>query len=391
MPIQSLEITDFRNLQGVKLLPSPSVNWLIGSNGSGKTSVLESLYLVSTGKSFRSNNARQYINHDSGMCRVVTRIGDHPDSPLMTHVGVERDLQSGFSVRCNGESLRRLSELARLFPVVTFLPDSVELITGDPGVRREFVDWTMFHVEHLGDYLEVFRNFTVSLQNRNKLLKCLSDGSRAVDRSAIQELDVWDEQFSRWGSALSAHRGRFVEYLVETLNAVPELLGKDCLNPSYELSKLRISYHSGWSSERSLAEQLVFQRERDLDRGSTTSGPHRFDIRILYDGVPVKEFFSRGQIKHLTSLFKIAQARLFQLTQPEGQVIFLFDDAFSELDGRHAASIIAVVRSLGIQMFVTSVEPPESKGFSTHNHDKMFHVEHGTVCPVSVPIHREHN
>ncbi len=391
MPIQSLEITDFRNLRSVKLLPSPSVNWLIGSNGAGKTSILESLYLVSTGKSFRSNSARQYVNHESGKCLVVTRIGDDPDSPLMTHVGVERDVHSGFSVRCNGETLRRLSELARLFPVVTLLPDSVELITGDPGVRREFVDWTMFHVEHLGEYLEVYRNFSVSLQNRNKLLKCMSDGSRSVDKAAIQELDGWDEQFARWGESLTTLREEFVHHLVETLNSTPELLGSEFPNPSYELGKLRIAFYSGWSSERTLAEQILLQRDRDVERGSSTSGPHRFDIRVQYDGVAVKEFFSRGQLKHLTSLFKIAQARLFQQTHSKGEVIFLFDDAFAELDARHAKSIISVVRSLGIQMFVTSVEAPETKGFSTHKHDKMFHVEHGTVCPVSVPILREHN
>lgn len=391
MPIQSLEITDFRNLRFVQLLPSPSVNWLVGSNGSGKTSVLESLYLIGTGKSFRSNNARQYINHDVSKCLVVTSMAENASSLGGTRIGIERDTHGGFSARCNGESIRRLSELARLFPLVTLLPDSVELLTGDPVARREFVDWTMFHVEHKGDYLEVYKSFSICLQSRNKLLKGLAEGSRLGDKAALQELASWDEQFVFWGERLSALREGFVQRMVATLQTSAAEFAEAFGMPSYDLERVRIAYQSGWASGRTLADQLQMQREKDLERGTSTSGPHRFDLRISHDAIPVKEFFSRGQLKHLTSLFKVSQARLFQETHESGEVIFLFDDAFAELDSRHAASIISVLRSLGIQVFVTSVEPPETKGFSIDNHDKMFHVEHGSIRPVSVPILREHN
>lgn len=391
MPIQSLEITDFRNLRSVSLLPSPSVNWLIGSNGSGKTSVLESLFLIGTGKSFRSNNARQYINHEALKCLVVTTIAESPDSMVASRIGIERDTQGGFTARCNGESIRRLSELARLFPLVTLLPDSVELLTGDPTARREFVDWTMFHVEHEGDYLEVYKNFSLCLQNRNKLLKGLAEGSKLGDRTVLQELASWDEQFVNWGDRLSSLREAFIHRLVDTLHASASEFAEAFGKPSYDLDRVRITYFPGWGAGRSLSEQVALQREKDLERGTSTSGPHRFDIRITHDTTPVREYFSRGQLKHLTSLFKISQTRLFQQTHHDGEVIFLFDDAFAELDSRHAGFIISVLRSLGIQVFVTSVEPPETKGFSIDKHDKMFHVEHGSIRPVSVPFLREHN
>lgn len=391
MPIQSLEITDFRNLRSVQLLPSPSVNWLIGSNGSGKTSVLESLYLIGTGKSFRSSSARQYINHEVSKCLVATSMASAGDALFAMRIGIERDTQGGFSARCNGESIRRLSDLAKLFPLVTLLPDSVELLTGDPTTRREFVDWTMFHVEHLGDYLDVYKSFSLCLLHRNKLLKAMAEGSRLGDRAALQELGSWDEQFVLWGERLSALRESFVQRLVLTLQASATEYAEAFGYPSYDLGRVRFAYQSGWTAGRPLADQVATQREKDLERGTSTSGPHRFDLRITYDNVPVREFFSRGQLKHLTSLIKISQTRLFQQTHQSGEVIFLFDDAFSELDSRHAGSIISVLRMLGIQVFVTSAEPPETKGFSIHKHDKMFHVEHGSIRPVSVPILREHN
>lgn len=391
MPIQSLEITDFRNLRSVKILPSSAVNWFIGQNGSGKTSVLEALYLLSTGRSFRSLNAKQFINHDSSVCLVVISMESSHRTALPTHIGVERDVQGGFVARSNGVSIKRLSELARLFPVVTLLPESVNLLTGDPSNRREFVDWTMFHVEHGSDYFEVYRRFTTALQNRNKLLRNHNIQREGIHNvSFLRELDSWDEQFAQWGERLSVLREEFLEKFCTGLytNAVDY---RDAFgSPSYELERVKLVYSRGWAGGRSLADQLQQVREKDIERGTSTCGPQRFDFKVQYDEVLVRDFFSRGQLRHLTSLCKISQARLFQQTHVEGEVIFLFDDAFAELDSRHALSIISVVRSLGLQMFVTSVEAPETKGFSSDKHDKMFHVEHGSIGPLSVPNLREH-
>lgn len=390
MPIQSLEITDFRNLRSVKILPSPAVNWFIGQNGSGKTSVLEALYLLSTGRSFRSLNAKQFINHASSACLVVTSIVGQ-ESMLPTHIGVERDVNGGFIARCNGSSIKRLSELARLFPVVTLLPESVSLLTGDPSSRREFVDWTMFHVEHSSEYFDVYRSFTTALQNRNRLLRNLNHTHREIHSvSFLRELDSWDEQFAHWGDQLTALREQFLERFCTGLYANAFEYNEAFGCPSYELERVRFVFSRGWASGRSLGDQLQQGREKDLERGTSTSGPQRFDFKVLYDDVLVRDYFSRGQLRHLTSLCKISQARLFQQTHVEGKVIFLFDDAFAELDSRHALSIISVVRSLGLQMFVTSVEAPETKGFSSNKHDKMFHVEHGSIGPLSVPNLREH-
>lgn len=391
MPIQSLEITDFRNLRNVKILPSPAVNWFVGENGSGKTSVLEALYLLSTGRSFRSLNAKQFINHESSTCLVVTSIVGSQESLLPTHIGVERDTHGGFVARCNGSSIKRLSELARLFPVVTLLPESVSLLTGEPASRREFVDWTMFHVEHGSDYFDVYRRFTTALQNRNKLLRNLTIQNQSIHKvSFLRELDSWDEQFAQWGEQLSALREEFLERFRNRIYANAVEYSGAFGHPSYELERVRFLFSRGWASGRSLAEQLYQAREKDIERGTSTCGPQRFDFKVLYDDVLVRDYFSRGQLRHLTSLCKISQARLFQQTHVEGEVIFLFDDAFAELDSRHALSIISVVRSLGLQMFVTSVEAPETKGFSSNKHDKMFHVEHGSIGPLSVPNLREH-
>lgn len=391
MPIDSLEITNVRNLRSVTLSPSPSVNWFFGANGSGKTSVLESLFLLSTGRSFRSATSRQFINQDAKHCLVVCSTLDINNSfALSNRIGVERDLQGGFVARFNGDFIRRLSDLARLFPVVTLLPDSVELLTGDPGCRREFLDWTMFHVEHQNEYFDIYRRFTTALQNRNKLLKQLSTQTESIRRAdGVRELNGWDEQFVMWGERLSALREAFVARLDKVLRETANAFGEDLAAPSYELDRVVIAYSRGWPQGRSLKEQVALNQARDIERGTTSSGPQRFDLTFHYGDALIKDYFSRGQLRHLTSLCKISQAKLFQDTHSQGEVIFLFDDAFGELDARHALSIITIARSLGLQVFVTSVEAPETKGFSTDKHDKMFHVEHGSIGLFSEPNLRE--
>lgn len=391
MPIVNLEIASFRNLRSLSIQPSPALNWFIGKNGSGKTSLLEALFLISTGRTFRSSNARHYIANGASCCRVVTSLSAEDENCFSDVVGIERDSEGKFTARRNGQNIRKLSDLARLFPMVTLLPDSVELLCGEPAARREFIDWTMFHVEHNGDYLEVYRKYTLALQSRNKLLRDFNGRSLGyLNLSQIKQLDAWDEQFAYWGERLGEYRQQFLAHFFSLLCSsqtdYPEAFG----NPSYQLQQVSFTYQRGWSAGKTLEELLSESRERDLERGTSTQGPHRFDFKVFYEGLQVKDYFSRGQIKHLTSLFKIAQARLFQDTHQAGEVCFLFDDAFAELDSRHAISIISVLRSLGIQMFVTSVEAPETKGFSAGIHDKMFHVKHGCIDQISVPIPPEH-
>lgn len=389
MPIQQLEVSDFRNLHSLKIAPSPSINWIVGANGSGKSSLLEAIYFIGTGKSFRTNVPKQYINRDAKKCIVFSSLATSSNAWLPVSLGLEREVGGSSAARCNGTSFKKLSELARYFPLVTLLPDSLMLIEGEPSVRREFLDWTMFHVEHQGDYFEVYRNFQRVLHQRNQLLKSFAEQHYASTEEINRSLLVWDEQFVHWGDQLSQLRNSFVNQLFDSIVS-DKIDIHDIGLPSYELSKLSFIYSQGWSASKSLMDALLECRSRDLERGTTGIGPQRFDIKISYNGVPVREYFSRGQKKHLVSICKIRQAEMFRQSHADGDVIFLFDDVFSELDRKHAVSIISRLRQLGVQVFATCVEPPETKGFSIGNHDKMFHVEHGSLCLEAAPNHREH-
>jgi DNA replication and repair protein RecF len=155
-----------------------------------------------------------------------------------------------------------------------------------------------------------------------------------------------------------------------------------------EHARVVVEYSQGWPIDRSLRQALEHGLDRDLSRGTTTQGPHRFDLRFLYDGVPIKEYFSRGQKKHLVAQLKLLQVRLFIECSDARNVLFLGDDVFSELDYEHASELFEALRTLGVQTFATTLETPEKQGFFNPEHDRMFHVEHGILAdfPPSGPL-----
>ena len=432
MSIAQLEVSGFRNLRSLSISPSQSFNWVVGANGAGKTSLLEAVHFLATTKSFRTHLPRHFIRRDSSECVVFGRL-DHAleqgCQPEKLTVGVRRGLSGSPECRLNGVPFSKMSELVRLFPVVCLLPDSIEVLEGDPSVRREFLDWTMFHVEHTGGdaYLDVYRQYERTLDQRNRLLREISKNS-GVNRSPrdariTNSLKAWDAPLIRWATELDDRRksflvDRFMSFdvrigtsrLAETITEGTDVHHPAPLrpeqsdsrpdnsaahHPSVEVPSLRrgtadpehvlVEYLQGWPAGLTYREALEATLEKDAERGSTSVGPHRADLRFISEGLNVREHFSRGQKKHLVAMLKLRQLELFVDSHDRSNVLFLGDDVFSELDDCHALHLFRRLRELGVQCFATTIETPENKGFFDPVHDRMFHVEHGEIVPHCPP------
>lgn len=351
MGLERLTIRGFRNLEPVDLDPAAGINWLYGPNGAGKTSVLEAIYVLARGRSFRSARIARVIQHRSPSLTVVARRADSGN-----HLGVERNTE-GWRGRIDGGDCTRISEFAALLPLVLIEPGSHSLIDGGPERRRQFLDWQLFHVEH--DYLVTWQRFARLLRQRNAALK--SGASDAV-------LDAIEPEFVRSALAIGRARRALVDRLAECVAAIQGELGLRLADA------ITLRYRAGHAAERELGEILAEQRSSDRERGFTRAGPHRAELMVECADQPAAEM-SRGQQKLVAVALLLGQFRLLEAGQSLAPLL-LVDDPVSELDAAHLDSLMAWLGRQTVQTWVTATSEAGMVDA------RMFHVEQGRVRAV---------
>ena len=360
MPLKRLTVTAVRNLHPVTLLPSPRINLISGANGSGKTSLLEAVHILGLARSFRSTRLQPVIQYDQTACTVFAEI-ERRGVPNCS-MGISRNRQADYEIRLNGENVRSTAQLAEMLPLQLINPDSFRLLEGAPKQRRQYLDWGVFHVEHR--FLPTWQRLQKSLKQRNSLLR-----RGRIERSMLAP---WEAELVAAGEQIDAFRRAYIAELKPVFEAV---LGELLL-----LDGLSLSYFRGWDKERSLAEVLDSQFERDMAIGHTQSGPQRADLRLRINGLNAAEVLSRGQQKLVVCALKLAQGRLLKELGRQSDCIFLVDDLPSELDKQHRDALCRLLESLDCQVFITCVEAdPLRDCWLSETPLSMFHVEHGHI------------
>ncbi|MCU0760602.1 MAG: DNA replication/repair protein RecF [Steroidobacteraceae bacterium] len=352
MALAELSLQDLRCIQAAELSFQPGSNLLYGANGAGKTSVLEAVFLLGRGRSFRTRLNEKLIRHGQPQLRVV---GRSQSGPLQHTLGVEVARDGGTRARLDAQSVRSLADLATAFPVQVLDPDAHRLIEDSATRRRRWLDWAVFHVEP--GFAATWARYSRALQQRNAAL-----------RSGQGDLRIWDRELIQDGERLSAARER--------------VLG--CLQPYWEdVSQtlldegLTLGFQAGWDRDLGLAEALAGAGSRDRLRKTTTVGPHRADVAIRIRGKPVREVLSRGQQKLAAVALTLCQ---LEFLKQEHQVLptLLLDDPSAELDRGRLDRFIDRVKALQTQLIVTALDRDFGL-FGTP--DAVFHVEHGRVTP----------
>lgn len=363
MYLQRLAVTGLRNLDAVDIALVPGANLLHGINGSGKTSLLEAVYLLSRGRSFRTRNLRSVINHQRQDCTCFGSLVD--EQGRTSAIGVNRAANGEFLFKVGGEVVRSASRLSETLPVQLLNSDSFQLLEGAPSYRRAFLDWGVFHVEQ--EFRHLWGRFQRCLKHRNSLLR--------HGRIDPLQMAVWDREFVQISNRIADLRGLYAEAFQPVFGEIGARLGV--------VPGIRLLPQAGWDRSQDLGELLRDGLERDRKAGHTQLGPHRADLRIQVNGKAAVEVLSRGQGKILVTALKVAQGYL--LRQRSGrQCIYLLDDLPAELDARHRANVGVLLREMGVQVLVTGVDPGDllaswpgtGKGDQTL---AMFHVEQGRV------------
>jgi DNA replication and repair protein RecF len=357
MNLHHLIIHNVRNLKELKLNCSPQFNLIYGENGSGKTSILEAIHLLALGRSFRSHVKSRLINHEADNLSVFGEL--QGESGRGIPAGIQKFLSGNTQIRLSGKDLSSIAEIVAVLPTQLLNPDSFDLINSGSKLRRQFIDWGLFHVEQ--SFYGIWVKMERILKQRNSALR---------QQLSRNEIIVWDEEINELALALNTMRSDYIKELlpviVEFIEAFVDFPGVDIL------------YQPGWNVEESLRSQLSQSLSQDLQRGYTRLGPQRASIQIESEGQPVHDILSRGQQKLLVCIMRFAQAELLR-RQTGKSCLYLIDDLTSELDAERRKQLIELIKQQTGQFFITSLELQDLEYFHDKPH-KMFHVKQGIMA-----------
>jgi DNA replication and repair protein RecF len=357
MTLQRVQVTDFRCLHRAELDFDAKFTLISGPNASGKTSLLEALYVLGRGRSFRTRRLEPLIRSGAERMRVV---GEAELPERRVTLGVEGS-PDGLRAHVGGEHVASLAELARVLPVQIIDPEIHRLIEEGPNRRRRFLDWGVFHVEH--SFVEHWQRYQQALRQRNAALKF---------RQARPAITAWDLELVRYGELITEARRRYVEQLAPVAASVAAHL--------LDL-ELVLVYRPGWMAGTGLHAALDGSFARDQDLGATQVGPHRADLAIRLQGAAVRDRVSRGQQKLLAAVLLLSQIKLFP-EDSRARPTLLLDDPAAELDSGHLKALLDAVRSQPLQLVVTTLQATEAELAAFGAPGRRFEIEGGSVRAV---------
>ena len=344
MYLSWLELRDTRCYEQLRFAPDEGVNLLVGSNGAGKTSILEAIAYLGLLRSFRGTPDDAIVRNTAD--RAVIR-GEFVGASGATRVEIELPRPGRRRVLLNGKRPQRNRDVLAQIPVVAFQPDDLDLVKRGPSLRRGYLDdlaaqlWPQAGADQ--------QDYDRALRQRNSLLK---QAGRNADQIT---LDVWDDRVATAGAAVFDHRVRVLETLDAALGEAYRLVGERGTMTWAYAANWGATVEGGGGVDR-LRDVLAARRSRDLEQRTTSAGPHRDDPALVIDGRPARTMASQGEQRTVALALRVAAYRVLG-TVRSTKPILLLDDVFSELDPEHARGVMTLLDTG--QVFVTSAREDE--------------------------------
>lgn len=358
MALQTLLVQNLRIIEQIDISLAADANLFFGENGAGKTSILEAIDVLSRGRSFRERRISPLI-HKQATDLVVSGKVDVAEG--VAHLGIQKSAKQTV-LHCNQEKVASISQHARYLPVLSIHPDSHQIIQGNGKYRRNYLDWSAFHVKH--KFLQNWRDYNKCLRQRNHAMRTHCNK---------EELLVWTKQLSILGAEVDIARSEIFSDISPIISEYSSKLLPEC--------EIRVSYHRGWPEEVDLASALYEMSAQELKSKTTLLGPHRADLKLFINQQEAAVTASRGQQKLIAASLLLAQIEHIQRFN-NNKCVVLLDDIRAELDQKHATALIAALQMLGCQVFITAIELDliDLQGWKDI---KVFHVKQG-ICEVQM-------
>lgn len=342
MYLSSITLRQFRNHRDTVLDVDPRLNLLVGPNGSGKTNFIEAIAVLTTGLSPRSAHPDSMVewNKDGFFISGTFARESETDQALKLEM---KFLNGQRQIRRGDQTLVRLKDLIGMVPLVSFVPEDLAIVKGEPDVRRRSLNLVLMQIDPL--YTENLRRYNEALKSRNAAIKQLNEGRLEEDA-----LDPWDEEVLKYGMSLCKTRSEFLGEFSKIFSQIQERVsdGQDRANLTY-----KPSWVEPWTTGElnRLKNDFRLHRQKDIVIGTTMTGPHRDDMIFFLNGKPMRHFGSEGQMRTSAVAFKLAELEIIRRKKGEDPICLL-DDVLSELDERRAHHLLEELVITG-QCFVT--------------------------------------
>lgn len=364
-----IRATDFRNVASAEVAFSPGINVLYGDNAQGKTNLLEAIYYVAIGKSFRGAKAAEIVRF--GERESVLSL-DFTDAVRTQNLTVRVSAHGKKSATQNGCRIESLSELVGVFRAVLFCPEHLLLVKEGPALRRNYLDVAICQLRPL--YLCALQRYNRILKERNALLKHAEENPKAFSDT----IEYWSLALAKEAATIAKARLNYVrETDVHARECFLDMTGGN-ETPTFRYlgtaHRDEDDYLDEALIERSFGTLLLSHLDREIAAGTTLWGTHRDDIEILLNEKPARIFASQGQQRSLALAMKLSEGEISRRLTTEYPV-FLFDDVLSELDPRRRAYLLSRIEER--QVIMTSCE--------TFSADRaaVVRVENGRYTPVA--------
>jgi DNA replication and repair protein RecF len=363
MILKKISIVNYKNIREANITLSPKFNCFIGSNGVGKTNLLDAIYYLSFCHSCFTNMDRLVITHGEQFFVIqgeyVTDGGDAERVYAAMQTGKHKHFKR------NDKEYKKLSQHIGLIPLIFISPSDNSLVTGTGEERRRLMDVVIAQYDH--QYIDALNRYNKALQQRNALL-------RAETEPDMQLMELWEEEMAAQGEKVFAKRNEFVKELIPVFQEIYTSIcgGHETVSLSY------VSH----CQRGPLLD--VIQRDRGRDRavGYSLHGVHRDDLEMLIDGFPMRREGSQGQTKTYVLALKLAQFDFLRRTSSSTTPLLLLDDIFDKLDAERVEQIVKLVSAKRFgQIFITDTNRDHLDQILSHSDDdyKLFDVRSGEV------------
>ena len=334
MWISDIKLSNFRNYSNKEIKLHENINVFFGENAQGKTNIIESIFLCSIGKSFRTNKEKELIkfNEEKATVEINFQKSDR-DGKIKIEIGDKKQ------VYLNGIKLKKLSELLGNINVVIFTPDDINILKGGPQNRRKFLDIMISQLRP--NYMHILTLYLKTLEQRNNYLKQIK-----LENKDESLLDIWDEKLVDYGMKIYEYRTEFIEKIQNKIKKIHKEITQD-------KEDIEIKYFSDATTRQNFINELKSRRKLDIIKGFTTKGVHRDDFVVYINGKEVEIYGSQGQ--HRTAILSLKLSELQVIYDEIGEYpILLLDDFMSELDDKRRKNFLNNIKD--IQVIITCTE-----------------------------------
>ncbi|MCX8094225.1 MAG: DNA replication and repair protein RecF [Candidatus Goldbacteria bacterium] len=362
MYIKNLELNNFRNYDYLQINFDKNINLFYGNNSSGKTNIIEAIYFMSTGKSFRCNSDDYLIKEGSKFFNIL--IEQENDDFINNLFFSEFNKENKKKIfKINNKNIKKLSEIIGKIPLVLFSPEDIYMIKGEPLLRRKYIDNILLHTDQ--EYFGFLSKFYNILKNRNYILKLIKE--KKIDK---KEIETWNVQLKDYSIKIINKRIILLSKINDIINKkfsnFNNITLKYKIKNIEEISKMDLNIYYNYFFEKYFEEEII--------RSITLIGPHRDDIEINYYDKSIKYFGSEGQQRLICIILKLAEG-IYIKEKVNVYPIVLLDDFTSELDDMNKNFISEMFNSFQ-QIIITTTNIENVKNIKIN---KYFFVENGRI------------